>query len=467
MPRPPHRPLLLLIASLAVSFALAPAAHAASLVYIQAGNVFIADANGANPHQVTLDGTTATPNQTAYRTPSEADDGTILAAKGGELFHLRQNGDVIAHFLPASRGYPLAAAISPDAKRFTYNYSTITQCTVYEYSCGYYPSPGSDIESIDGQGADDSGKFTQDGVWIDNATVVAQEDSSYVDYQPLGAGAQHWFVPSDAFNPFSTSFPYPTQPAVSRDKKYFEVVMRPNSSGGNPSADDVLEMWSMTGDPPAAPTPLCGFQAVDAGGFQRPTFSPDDSTISWQDAAGVEELTVDYTTCKDKTLFSLTDGPALVAGASEPSFGSAANAPGPRTPSGGGGTPTGSVTPQPSATPIATAAPSGKPKLTLKAASVRRAALFKKGVKVSVSCTPGCTVKAKLTISAKTAKRYGLGRTIASGTGKAGPSATLHLKLTRKARRKLAHAHGLKVRLALTATGTGGTTKKTVAVKVR
>src|ERR1700753_233317 len=116
-------------------------AWAGSMVYISGGNVFLANEDGSQPFQVTLDGSTANPDQTAYRSPTEADDGTIVAAKGGELIHLAQNGAVISRFIPDTHAYPLAAAVSPDGRHIAYNYSEITQCTIYVYSCGYYPQP--------------------------------------------------------------------------------------------------------------------------------------------------------------------------------------------------------------------------------------------------------------------------------------------------------------------------------------
>jgi hypothetical protein len=419
--------------SLLVSCSAATAsARAASLVYVKAGNVFIADADGRNAHQVTRDGNLSTPNQSAYRSPTEADDGTIVAAKGGELWHLRQNGTPIDHFIPDTGGYPLAAAISPDGTKIAYNFSEITQCTIYAYSCGYFPQPGAAVTSATGRGADPGAiqESVQDGDWIGNSALVLQSASSNVDYEVLGQAARPWFapavnaIPGAAFNPFPTSFPYPEQPVVSRSGADLAVVMRPNASGGNPSSHDVLEIWKLNGAPPAQPTPLCAFTALDAGGFQRPTFTPDDASVVWSDQAGIEQTSIDPSQCQGEATFDLSDpSGAWIPGASAPSFGTAANHPG--TSGGGNG---------------------GHPLSSgLRAAqTVKRAALLKTGLTARVSCSATCGYGLVIGASNATARKLKLTRKkhgavvlgLKTGTDRRG-SVSVTVKLSAKAGRAL------------------------------
>ena len=64
-------------ASIVAVAAVAAPAAADSMVYVKDGNVWLANADGSSPYQVTLDGTAANP----YESSSEADDGTIVAIR--------------------------------------------------------------------------------------------------------------------------------------------------------------------------------------------------------------------------------------------------------------------------------------------------------------------------------------------------------------------------------------------------
>ena len=54
-----------------------PAASADSLVYTRDNNIYLANPDGSGAYQVTLDGTAGSP----YSSPSQADDGTIVAVR--------------------------------------------------------------------------------------------------------------------------------------------------------------------------------------------------------------------------------------------------------------------------------------------------------------------------------------------------------------------------------------------------
>src|SRR5690606_16543526 len=55
------------------------AASAASVTYVDGGNVWVASPDGAIVEQITFDGSAGDP----FRLPSAADDGTVVAVKGG------------------------------------------------------------------------------------------------------------------------------------------------------------------------------------------------------------------------------------------------------------------------------------------------------------------------------------------------------------------------------------------------
>jgi hypothetical protein len=361
----------------------AAGARAASLVYIQGGNVWLSDPDGGNRHQVTSDGTTATPAQSAYRSPTEAGNGTIFALKGGTIVHLAQNGTVIDSFAPDTGAYPLAAAVSPDATTVAYNYSELTTCTIPPFSCGVQPQPGSDVTPAGGQASNPASiqEGEQDGQWIGNTALVLQDDSSYIDYQAIGGAAQHWWAPN--------GIAYNVQPVVSRDQKYLLSVLRPTSSGGNPSASDMLQIFQVNGFPPSTddPTLLCQLQALDAGGFQRPDIAPDDSGIVWYDNAGEEETAIPAG-CTGGATFTLSAQGAFIPGATQASYGTAANAPAARPPTA-------------SSTSLSTASLKFK-------RSITRAALLKHGVTTMLTCNAACTYAAVLGVDNNLARKLGL-----------------------------------------------------------
>jgi hypothetical protein len=419
----------------ALGLTMATGAQAASLVYIQGGNVWLSDADGGNPSQVTSDGTTSTPAQTAYRSPTEAGDGTIFALKGGTIVHVAQNGTVIGSFAPDTRAYPLAAAVSPDATKVAYNYSELTSCTIPPYSCGVQPQPGSDVTPAGGGASNPASiqEGEQDGQWIGNTALVLQNDSSYIDYEAIGSAAQHWWAPN--------GIAYNVQPVVSRDQKYLVSVLRPSSSGGNPSTSDLLQIFQVNGFPPSTddPTLLCQLEAQDAGGFQRPDIAPDDSDIIWYDNAGEEETAIP-SGCTGGATFSLSGGGAFIPGATQASYGTAANAPAPL------------------ASTFSTA--------SLKFGhSTKWAAILKRGITTTLTCNAACAYAVVLGADNKLARRLGLttrGKQsvlLGDARGKLAKGRKIvTIKLSSPARRALQRTHLSKLLLILdvAAKGTDG-----------
>ena len=98
----------------AAALALSPAlASADSIVYVKDANVWLASGDGGNQYQVTTDGTAEHP----YRSPSQADDGTIAVSRYDEIVRMTQNGTVLNRIDPD----PLTNSVSHpiDARRST------------------------------------------------------------------------------------------------------------------------------------------------------------------------------------------------------------------------------------------------------------------------------------------------------------------------------------------------------------
>ena len=82
-----RRILILLGIAAAVSLTTAAAASASSIVYIKQGNVWLSSPDGSIERQVTVDG--------GYSSPSQADDGNIVALHNGVFVHLDRHGNLL------------------------------------------------------------------------------------------------------------------------------------------------------------------------------------------------------------------------------------------------------------------------------------------------------------------------------------------------------------------------------------
>jgi hypothetical protein len=104
--------------------AVAPAAASAdSLVFIKSGNVWLSHSDGSGAYQVTSGGN--------YRSPTQADDGTIAVGHGNDIVRMTQNGTVLNTIDPPALtnsvghpvdGPPVDVAISPDGGRIAYTF---------------------------------------------------------------------------------------------------------------------------------------------------------------------------------------------------------------------------------------------------------------------------------------------------------------------------------------------------------
>lgn len=69
----------------AVCLMAAATASASSIVYIKQGNIWLSSPDGSIQRQVTVDG--------GYSSPSQADDGNIVALQNGLFVHLDRHGN--------------------------------------------------------------------------------------------------------------------------------------------------------------------------------------------------------------------------------------------------------------------------------------------------------------------------------------------------------------------------------------
>ncbi len=328
--------LIALCCATAFLVAAAPAA-ADSIVFIRSSNVWLANADGTGQYQVTLDGTPSAP----YESPSEADDGTILAVRQppgqrNQLFRMTQSGGLLnAPFNTPAPGPAgaLDAKISPNGQLVAYWFVT----AVNDPICAFC------IQAASQALLSRSDRFTNPvevgtpntGIrpsWINNTTVLLSNSNATQWTYTLGAPeGVEWFETN--------------QVGFGSDIKLFDdSEVAPNGSrlvivrGDN---GETLFVFPMTALPPTVPSnPVC-FYEHPTGKFFSPTWSTSGDRLYWQEGDGVWSAPI----ATPLTASACGTPVLLVAGASEPDASPAANAPGPRPACANPGNP--AVCPQP------------------------------------------------------------------------------------------------------------------------
>jgi WD40-like Beta Propeller Repeat len=334
---PPHRPFplplrrsaggarlaLFAVGCLAcLLFAAAPA-MADSIVYVKDNNVWLANPDGSGQYQVTGDGTAEHP----WRTPSQADDGTIAAAYGNEIVRMRQNGEVLNRIDPPMMldsasdpvdGPPIDVAISPDGSRIAY--------TMADYAC----PEGADCDSrtvtaytaADHLTPPQEGGITylHDPAWVTSSRTLQFGGFTHqVDIHDFGQPSDvHWFddyevVGQEKATDLGDGELNPQGTRLALIRGY--------------GAEASLVWYDVSGDArggrPPAPSLLCGTGADE--GINGPTWSPDGQSLAVADPEGIW--------VKREAGNCDTPQPALVIpGGSHPDWGPAAVNPGPRVP---------------------------------------------------------------------------------------------------------------------------------------
>jgi len=445
--------------------ALASAAPAAadSLVFVRDNNVWLSNPDGSGQYQVTLDGTAASP----YESPSQANDGTVLALRapaGGrnQLWRMTQSGRLLN--APANTPAPGTGAIdtriSPDGRLAAYWFVT----TVSDPLCTFC------VDAANQAGLSYSDRFTNYNEigtpntggwpsWIGNDTIVIGNGSATIWYYKLGMPeANDWFALHEVIaGELFTLLDADAAPTTDR----LAVVRGDNQ--------ETLLLLKMNGLPPAKPSvanPTCNGFASPTGKFVDPTWSTDGRMLAWQENDGVwvSPIPADLADCSGI-------GPATlrIPGAKTPDFGPAAINPGARPPCGNPGNPTACTNP-----PCTTCAPGedvAKKLSALLTAEAKalgrlgiRGLLKKKRTRIAYTAGAPGALALRLTGS-PTASRATL---LASGRKSfaAAGTAKVALNLTRKGTRVLRRARGVRARLRATFTPVGGT-PTTASRKIR
>jgi hypothetical protein len=413
----------------------AASAQASSIVFIRDNNVWVASPDGVKQHQVTKDGTAASP----YQSPSQDDSGVIVALKDKRFFRMDQGGNLKNPPVESASPFgTLRPRVSPDGTKIAYEFITVTGC-----GRGCYSLPGGTMYSYSDRFTPDSTFGRQDSVrepaWIDNSRLVSAW-STEIDLMTVGAGPNSyskWYddegqgVPPENWR--NRHFP-----AVARTGDRIASVRTDNPDAA--ASELVLDRINSIA-PGSVPAHACQF---DEERITDPSWSVDGTQLAFEANDGINVFNVpgSVTDCGSIT------GRAVFRG-TEPFFGPADVNPPPPPPADPGPVPVPGDSLSASFTP-----PSGK------ALKLRTA--LKKGLAVQVTCNRPCGVDAS---AAYKRKPVGKG-SLVIGAGKT--SGVLKVKFTKKGKKSLARAKKAQLTLSLTTLdGSGGEKKQSMKVNLK
>lgn len=275
------RRLTALLAGLLTTAAIAaPCALADSIVFERAGNVWVVNPDGTGQRPVTTaDG---------YSNPTQADDGAILAVKGGMIHRMDRSGKLLNLAGDPSGSGPLVAQVAPGGALVAYHYNNtgpITPGLRTALSHATRQTNNDEIFNIGGW---------INPSWIGNERVLMFDGSQTFTGDTLihtvgVTGTQPWFEDGDLSL----------------------VGGEVDASQTRLAATDgaIIRLYRLNAPPPALPEARCDVRGGD-GAIFRPTWSPDGRMLAWQQGDGIYAMPVNLDTCAGESELVVLGGEA-------------------------------------------------------------------------------------------------------------------------------------------------------------
>ncbi|WP_110206211.1 hypothetical protein [Nocardioides daejeonensis] len=285
-----------------------------TITYVKGDDVWVARADGSQPRRVTTDGTAARP----WRSPTEADNGTIVAGRGNLIYRMDQWGTVLTTLDPPDiansagellGGAPAHLAVSPDGRTIAYTYERYScplnaPCRVRHVTAF---TSATTMINPDVWGV----TYYDNPSWITNTRVAVNADLiDNINLFDLGRGLTHWFDEDDYTTDDQPLFDF----EVARHAAYATAI-RNSADRAHVVFYRVRGNYRSGGRPPI-PEGFCATTPVN--GISSPTLSADGELGAWQEPDGIWMIQLGVTA-------PCTIEPALVvAGGSQPSYSPAA-----------------------------------------------------------------------------------------------------------------------------------------------
>jgi hypothetical protein len=408
------------MAGLIGAFVLAPApAGASTLAYVKDGAVWVSAPDGSDAHQV----------GTGLAFPALADDGTVYALAGNAQVSVLPPG---VPEKPAIAIYGAGAdqlSVSPDGGELAWR---DVQFGLHDLQHGVSVQRVSDGRRTDILGDEWPAWFSD--------TEVTMGGPNGGDLFDASTDEEHQAIwPDEYTTAYDTSI---NQYSIDRSGTRGAANMDITTGGGPPQTDPnahTLVVFPVSNAAPSEPTgQFCVLDGSQANPVEISdlTWSPDDSTLAWQEPDGIHEASVPSTTnCPQ-----LPGSHLVVPGGSEPSWGPSDDR----------------QFPEPTAPPPPPPPPPHRPTQKLSGLALPHhltpAALVQHGLTLHLKCPVAGTLTATATATHKTAHKHHLPlATVATGTARVTHAGivTVVLRVSKRDTKWLRRSHGVPLTLTL------------------
>jgi len=331
-----------LLVSLAAPSAPASAAPvpgvAGTIVFVRAGDVWIARADGSGQRALTSDGTSGEP----YRTPTQDDGGHVLAVRGrgtgAVVVRMDQQGQVLRRFsLPVTSLGPDFLSVSPDGHLLAYETVFATPDCSYT-PCHTFFQHYVEYARADTGAASPGAHHVVDGEfasWAGSSRTVVQ--STFLNrvllHRPTEAAATEWFASCLSFmEGCGDTDTLNYYPAVNRQGSWLAVSRIEDGPAGRAAFLLLLSSdGAATATRPALPGAGCAYEgpaptspdpASSEMTISAPSFSPSGVEVVFAERRGTAWTTKVYRPVLGDC--DASDPVTVIADASQPHWSAAA-----------------------------------------------------------------------------------------------------------------------------------------------
>jgi hypothetical protein len=275
------------------------AAHAASMVFIKRGDVWLSKPDGKSARALTRDGTARNP----YRAPSISNKGVIAAVKGRRTIvflnrsgkRLRKPRDITGGPTPPYDSVIVDQAISPDGKRLASTLWLTTRTSTprpgepqgTDYSTSVWYTRVRDGRMAT-NGTTDGGEHA---TWATNSTPVVfapyvyhSADAWVVNLADPNSPRQ-WFQDRAVVDVLDPSDGEPLNDGeLTRAQDKVAVVRGPSTTAS--SAQTMVRVYAMS-NLTDRPTERCDLRSGPNKRIESPSWAPDGKRLFWSEGNGL------------------------------------------------------------------------------------------------------------------------------------------------------------------------------------